>query len=201
MSSNGKLAAKCAAIAAVATGLLMLSQFSERRSVPSWTTATAVETAAKPAPRAATTEVAARPDPAPAAPAGDADACAGATWPNIPPACITGRAEPARRDARPAERPTPALQAVAPANAASAADGPMPVAAPVALDPQTTGSLPAVAAVPAAPDVAAAPSPALRHEPRRAARRAPRRGAPAYAETPASARLREPIQFRLADRN
>jgi hypothetical protein len=192
-----KLVGKCLVVSSVAAGLFAAAQFSERKTVASWTGAPPVVESA-PSRRASGTIATAAvviPEPAkPAAAPAVLDGCAGAVWPNIPKECITGRAEPARAEARPVLRREAAVEAPA-----------KPVIAE--RDPAATGSV-AAATWPEVPSVAAlehaVPTPAKRRvrqarRPHPAARYAAAPQANPYAGY-AGARTREPIQFRLADR-
>jgi hypothetical protein len=198
MASIGGILAKCAALAAIPVGLLAMSEFSERKTLTSWAPAAMQErakavqnvAASKPAEPAA---VAAKPEPPPAA----ADQrCADQVWPNISKECITGRVEPARKEARAVAGPEPRLTPILPVTAGASARS------STVTDPPTTGALPVVAAAPAPahssvePAVQAtprAPRPRQAQRPRRQTVAA-QRAAPAGPE-----RIREPIQFRLAE--
>ena len=190
MRSIGGLVAKCALLAAVLVGVFATSQLSERKAVPTWAPNARVESAAKPAQSA--------PAPAPVTAqrlAASDRSCVAQVWPNISKDCITGRVEAERKDARPAG-PQPQAAAAAPAEAAR----PGAVA-----DPSTTGALPVAATASApAPSMEPAVQVAPRApRPREAQRpRKPATRAAASVERPdpsGSSRVREPIQFRLAE--
>jgi hypothetical protein len=185
MKSIGRLMAKCAVAAAVVTGLFAATQFSERKAVATWAPNAKLESA-KPAQAAA----------APAAVteqrlAAAERSCAAQVWPNISKDCITGRIEPERKEARAAASPQPQLAAV-PAAPSVRSSTP---------DPASTGALPAAVPAPAvAPDLQATPAaPRTRDAQRPRNRPAPRAAAAQPAAPSRADRLREPVQFRLAE--
>jgi len=189
MRSIGGLVAKCALLAAVLVGVFATSQLSERKAVPTWAPNAKVESAAKPAQSA--------PAPAPVTAqrlAASDRSCVAQVWPNISKDCITGRVEAERKDARPAG-PQPQA-AAAPAE---------PVRPGAAADPSTTGALPLAATASApAPSIEPAAQVAPRAPRAREAERPrkPATRAAASVERPdpsGSRRVREPIQFRLAE--
>jgi hypothetical protein len=181
MRSIGGLVAKCALLAAVLVGVFATSQLSERKAVPTWAPNAKVESAAKPAQSA--------PAPAPVTAqrlAASDRSCVAQVWPNISKDCITGRVEAERKDARPAG-PQPQAAAAAPADPSTT--GALPVAA--------TASAPAPSIEPAAQVAPRAPRAREAQRPRKPATRAA-----ASVERPdpsGSRRVREPIQFRLAE--
>jgi len=172
MRSIGGLVAKCALLAAVLVGIFATSQLSERKAVPTWAPNAKVESAAKPAQSA--------PAPAPVTAqrlAASDRSCVAQVWPNISKDCITGRVEAERKDARPGAAADPSTT------------GALPVAA--------TASAPAPSMEPAVQVAPRAPRPREAQRPRKPATRAA-----ASVERPdpsGSSRVREPIQFRLAE--
>ena len=188
-----RLVGKLLVVAGVASGLAIAAQFSERRSVASWTAPAPAAAVVESAPARRTTGTpatapAAKPEPAQAA---VSPGCTDAVWPNIPKECIIGRVEAARAE-RPAPRPLPAVETAA-----------APKPAPAEVEPASTGSV-AAGSWPEVPSVAtlhpyvpAAPKPRVVRQ----ARRPPPAMRIAAQDPYGATRLREPIQVRLADRN
>jgi hypothetical protein len=181
MTSMGRIIAKCAFAAAVVTGIFAASQLSERKAVATWAPNARLD--AKPAPAA----------PLPVTEqrlAADDQSCAAQVWPNISKECITGRVEGERKEPRAVASPQPQLAALAAA--------PAPARSSTVVDVGTTGTVPAVTAPePAVQAVPAAPRPREVHRPRN---KPPARPTAAAERAPSSSgRVREPVQFSLAE--
>ena len=123
-----RMAAKLAVFAAVGYGLYFASQYSDGRSVAKWTTAVAPAVPEKEARGAPVRAVAHSEQRTKAQPG----SCASQTWPIITSECITGTAEPVKLTARPVLNVDGASSILL-----------RPTKTPL-LDPQSTGSLPAV---------------------------------------------------------
>jgi hypothetical protein len=198
------LATKLAVIVAAGGGLYLASHYSNGRSVSNWSTSAVSSESKEPL----TTEPARASSSSQQRLRAEPGSCASQTWPNISPECMDGQAEPTKVGERPALVPEqPSSTLLRPTR--------LPEAVP---DPEVTGSLPAsdlttigererpvVAKAKTrrerAVNATAKTPVAERLEAGRRNRSSPMiavvdRAAPEPAE-----RVREPIQYRLAEGN